>query len=260
MELIKITENEEGKRLVSARELHEFLEIETRFSIWFNRMKEYGFSENNDFVAIEQKRTTAQGNETTSIDYAISIDMSKEISMIQRTEKGKQARQYFIDCEKTVQALNTSQLSPELQMFSQMFKAIANNELEQKKIKEDIETTKGELQGIREAVLLNPSSWRKDTSSIISKVALKLGGFEHIKDVREGVYKALNETYGVNIKQRLTNKQKNMALEGCSKSRINKVNYLDVIEGDKKLLNGYLSIISKLAIKHGIGGNTNEKA
>ena len=99
-ELIKV--NKENNT-VSARELHEFLEIGTRFDKWFIRMCEYGFNENSDFRAIAQKRPTAQGNITTYIDYEITIDMAKEISMIQRTEKGKQARQYFIQCEKFIQ-------------------------------------------------------------------------------------------------------------------------------------------------------------
>ena len=99
-ELIKV--NKENNT-VSARELHEFLEIGTRFDKWFIRMISYGFEENSDFRAITQKRVTAQGNMTTYIDYEITIDMAKEISMIQRTEKGKQARQYFIQCEKFIQ-------------------------------------------------------------------------------------------------------------------------------------------------------------
>lgn len=99
-ELIKV--NKENNT-VSARELHEFLEVETRFNDWFKRMISYGFEENSDFRAITQKRVTAQGNMTTYIDYEITIDMAKELSMIQRTEKGKQARQYFIQCEKFIQ-------------------------------------------------------------------------------------------------------------------------------------------------------------
>ena len=153
------------------------------------------------------------------------------------------------------QTLNTSELSPELQMFGNLYKAIANQELEQKKIKKDIEDTKNQLQGIRDVVALTPNAWRKDTSSLISKIAMKLGGFDHIKDVREESYKILNETYKVDINRRLLNKQKNMALEGCSKSKINKLNYLDVIAEDEKLINGYLSIISKMAIKYGVDMN-----
>ena len=99
-ELIKIEINENGEQLVSARELHKFLEIETQFSKWFKRMCEYGFIENKDYIAISQKRLTAQGNETTYMNYLMKISMAKELSMIQRNAKGKEAREYFIKCEE----------------------------------------------------------------------------------------------------------------------------------------------------------------
>lgn len=85
---------------VSARDLHQQLNIRTQYTKWFERMKEYGFTENEDFKAISHKRLTAQGNETTYIDHEISIDMAKQICMIQRTPEGKAVRQYLIDLEK----------------------------------------------------------------------------------------------------------------------------------------------------------------
>lgn len=108
IELIKINEN----NTVSARELHEFLEIGTRFDTWFERMISYGFEENSDFRLIAQKRATNNPKNpiTTYIDYEITVDMAKELSMIQRTEKGKQARQYFINCEKTLKNIKTTAL------------------------------------------------------------------------------------------------------------------------------------------------------
>ena len=109
MELIKITERD-GRQLVSGRELHEFLGVKTKYKDWFPRMMEYGFEEGIDYIAMAQKRATAQGNNTTFIDHGISIDMAKEISMIQRSEKGKIARQYFIQCEKQLKQVR--QLSP----------------------------------------------------------------------------------------------------------------------------------------------------
>lgn len=98
--LIKIQINDRGEQLVSGRDLHEFLEIGTQFSKWFDRMCEYGFSETKDYIAISQKRLTAQGNETTYTDYLMKISMAKELSMLQRNERGKQAREYFIKCEE----------------------------------------------------------------------------------------------------------------------------------------------------------------
>ena len=123
MDLIRINYDSEVPT-VSARQLHEGLEINTRFNDWYKRMCEYGFTENVDYQAITQKRVTAQGNETTFMDYKITIDMAKQICMIQRTEKGKQYRQYFIDLEK---AWNT----PE-QVMARALK-IANNEIDKLK-------------------------------------------------------------------------------------------------------------------------------
>ena len=102
-DLIKITTNEEGKQLVSARELHEFLEIKTDFRKWFPRMCEYGFEENIDYTPVKFVHPM---NLQECTDYAISIDMAKELSMIQRTEKGKQARLYFIECEKKLKEVD----------------------------------------------------------------------------------------------------------------------------------------------------------
>ena len=98
-ELFKV--NYDNDRItLSARELHEFLEVKTKYKDWFPRMTEYGFVENIDYQAIAQKRATAQGNETTYTDHQITIEMAKEIAMLQRNDKGKQARQYFIELEK----------------------------------------------------------------------------------------------------------------------------------------------------------------
>ena len=99
-QLITTSTNESGEIIVSGRELHEFLGVNTRYDIWFNRMKDYGFVENVDFVDVVQKRTTSHGREHDMIDHALKLDMAKEVSMIQRNERGKQARQYFIEVEK----------------------------------------------------------------------------------------------------------------------------------------------------------------
>ena len=99
-ELIKITEHN-GNQAVSARDLHKFLEITERFSSWFERMLQYGFVENIDYQGCEFFNTLA--NQTLT-DYALTLDCAKEISMIQRSKKGKEAREYFIACEKRLRA------------------------------------------------------------------------------------------------------------------------------------------------------------
>lgn len=110
MELIKIERNEKNEQVVSARDLHDKLGIKTKYKDWFPRMCEYGFIENTDFVAIAQKRATAQGNETTYTDHYMLIDMAKQLCMIQRSEIGTKFRLYFIECEKQLMQIDKKKL------------------------------------------------------------------------------------------------------------------------------------------------------
>lgn len=134
-ELLKINYEAE-QPTVSARELYAGLEIGTKFTTWFERMKEYGFSEGNEFFPILGETSETGGR--PAIDYQISVDMAKQICMIQRSEKGKQYRQYFIDLEK---AWNT----PE-QIFARALK-MADQKIEKLKesnagLLEDVERMK----------------------------------------------------------------------------------------------------------------------
>lgn len=95
-ELIHISYDND-KPTVSGRELHQALEIQTRYNDWFKRMCEYGFSENLDFYSILSK--TPEGGRP-STDHILTIDMAKEICMIQRSEIGKKCRQYFLEIER----------------------------------------------------------------------------------------------------------------------------------------------------------------
>lgn len=99
-EMFNIQEKEDGEIAISGRELHKALEVKTRYNDWFERMINYGFEENNDYTALTQKRVTAQGNAINYFDHALTLDTAKEIAMIQRSEPGKRARQYFIQVEK----------------------------------------------------------------------------------------------------------------------------------------------------------------
>jgi phage anti-repressor protein len=95
-QLIKITENN-GYRAVSARELHLFLESNERFSKWIERMLEYSFNEDEDYTPYQNVHPQ---NHQVITDYALTLDTAKEIAMLQRCPKGKEARQYFIAMEK----------------------------------------------------------------------------------------------------------------------------------------------------------------
>lgn len=101
-ELLKV--NYDNDRItLSARELHEFLEVKTSFKDWFPRMCEYGFNESQDFNPLKNEQVRLEGNrqvKRTVQDYEITLDMAKEIAMIQRSDKGKEVKQYFLELER----------------------------------------------------------------------------------------------------------------------------------------------------------------
>lgn len=154
-EMIKITTNETGKQLVSARELHEFLEIGTQFTKWFDRMKEYGFEVDTDFTLLIQKRLTNNPKNpyTEETDYIITIEMAKELSMIQRTDKGKQARKYFIQCEEKLKEVLSKQLP---QDYISALKALVESEEQKALMQPKVEYYES---------VLNPNTYVKMISS-----------------------------------------------------------------------------------------------
>lgn len=109
-ELIKITETN-GRKAVSARELHYFLESKQEFATWIkNRVKKYDLTENEDYVVFDNSVNNLTGGRPT-IEYALTLDAAKELSMVEGNAKGKQARKYFIECEKELREQTSKPMS-----------------------------------------------------------------------------------------------------------------------------------------------------
>ena len=129
-ELFNVTTNGE-KLTLSARELHKELNVTDRFTRWFERMGEYGFEENIDFTSVKSSTLVNNGATRELQDYRITLDMAKEIAMLQRNEKGKEIRRKLIELEK---AWN----SPEKVMARALdiaHKTIANLQIENEEMK-----------------------------------------------------------------------------------------------------------------------------
>ena len=231
MELIKIIERE-GRQLVSGRELHEFLEIKTKYKDWFPRMVEYGFEEEIDFIKVAQKRATnnLKNPVTTVIDHAISIDMAKEISMIQRTEKGKIARQYFINCEKKLKEVK--KLSP-MELMELQFKAL-------KEQKEKIAQVENRVDKLEEDMPLFQIDCKEIQALVRKKGIEALGGYKSVayKDnsLRGKVYSdiqhQIRREFGVSRYEAIKRSQLEMAKEIISNYKVPLV-----LENEIKLLN-----------------------
>ena len=99
-EIIKVTLDDEHDPIVSGRQLHEALGVNSNYTTWFDRMTEYGFVENQDYVLLSNFGNQTGRGGHNKVDHAIKLDMAKEIAMIQRTDRGKEVRQYFIQVEK----------------------------------------------------------------------------------------------------------------------------------------------------------------
>lgn len=133
-ELIPISENN-GKRAVNARDLHAFLESKRDFSNWIkDRIDKYDFIENQDYQVFNNSGENPKGGRP-SIEYALSINMAKELSMIENNERGKQARKYFIACEESKHELSRKELAiMVIQAEEEKERLALKNEQQQKQI------------------------------------------------------------------------------------------------------------------------------
>ncbi|WP_368408300.1 phage antirepressor KilAC domain-containing protein [Levilactobacillus brevis] len=153
-ELIKTVKQSNGSVAVDGRDLHDFLEVDTQYTKWIDRMIEYGFTENVDFTSFSQKSLKPSGGRP-QVNHALTLDMAKELSMIQRTKKGKQARQYFISMEN--QAKSKQQL-PLPKDYPSALRALADSMEENQKLKPAADYT--------QKILANPGL---ETISVIAK-------------------------------------------------------------------------------------------
>ena len=141
--------------------------------------------------------------------------------------------------------LDTSNLSPELQMFNGLFKSLAKQELATKQLESKVDS-------ISEIVAVNTVDWRKDTRQLINAVAKTQGGFSAYQEIQSEIYTELERRASCKLSIRLTNKRNVMAGEGVSKSKRDKLNKVDVIADDKKLVEIYMAIVKEFAIKVGV--------
>ena len=243
-ELVPVYETSTGEKVVYGSELHEVLGVRTPYKDWSTRrLNDIDAVENEDFEAAQICAPSGQ----TKKDHIIKLDIAKEMAMLERNDKGKEVRRYFIRVEKKYKSasLATQELSPQLQVM-------INLEIEQKRQAEKIEHVEEQIESIREVVAIDTTSWRDDTGRILRKIGMECGDSKSYQDVRAESYQLLEKRMGVNVKQRLTNKRRRMADEGVCKSKRDKLNYLDVIADDKKLIEGYTAIVKELAIKYGV--------
>lgn len=256
-------------------EIHNTTPREIRKSIHRNLNR---FKEDVDFIDLKQP-----GDEITTLEMLDKLGYSKQaITLAENiyllSERGyaklikimdtdlawevhdQLMDEYFHLREEQQQQTLPQDLSPQLQFM-------INMELEQKKMQQQLnqvnhhaleakataEQTSKQMEIVKDAMLLDHDSWRKDCNNIINKVAKERGGTrEAYREVRDEVYYIVQQRAGANLKQRVINKQDRMRREGIAKSTIDKVCQIDVIAEDKRLKEIYIAVVKEMAVKYGV--------
>ena len=156
--------------------------------------------------------------------------------------------QRWMELEKREQKPKT-----QIEVLMGVTQVLVDQEKQLQLVSQNQEKQAQELQEMRNVVALNPIDWRRETEQLMKQIALKLGGFHFMQDLRVESYRLLDERMGVCVQTRLTNKKRRMAEEGICKSKRDRLNPLDVIGDDKKLVEGYVAIIKEQAIRYGVG-------
>jgi len=242
-ELIKI--DEDGR--TSVRETYEFLELSpSQFSRWCKTNIENNefYQEGVDWWGFD---IMSNGNETK--DYKLTIDFAKHLCMMQKNERGKLARCYFVDVEKRFK-----QIYPLPQMTqTQIIAEIARNAAEQEKkifqLEARTENVERKLTLVKDTFVDRKDNWRENTNSMINRIAQSFSNKDY-KAVRCEAYEILEERAKCRLAVRVIRLKNRLQETGATKTTINNVNKMSVIEVDPKLKEIFTSIIKEMTIKY----------
>jgi len=239
-----------GQAVVSSRQIADNFEKEHKHVLDSIR----------DILGSAEKSATPMFYETTYVhpqnkqsypEYLMNRD---GFTLLAMGFTGKEAMEWKI---RYIQAFNEmerklSKPMSQLEVLAQAAQALVEHDKQLKSISERQDKQFQELQGMRDIISLSPNDWRKDVTALLNKMAMTLGGYDHLQFLKSESYKLLDERMGVDVKLRLVNKRRRMAENGVCKSTRDKLNNLDVIGEDKKLIEGYLAIVKEMAIKYGV--------
>ena len=148
------------------------------------------------------------------------------------------------------EAVDMTQLSPEMQMLKLLIDKAIATELAQKQQEQHLQLVEQKVEGIRELVGINPNQWREDCRRLIVRIANRMGGNEYIRDVNAEVFQQVDERAGVSLATRLTNKRRRMADEGVCKSKRDRLTKVDVIAEVRKLVEIYIKVVRELEVRY----------
>lgn len=251
--------DEEG--MTTARKLYSFLELrKADFARWAKtNITENEFAtENEDYWRLFIDAETPTGGKIQREDFRLTAHFAKKLSVKGNSEKAEEAREYFTRLEEKVkqQVIDYSKLSPELQMFNQIFQQVAKTELEQKKLAERADQQEKNMKTIIDTFKGTDSDvgTEKWVNRCISKIA-ESDDFSYsfgnkYAAARNESYRRLSDRAGCRLDQQLRNAISRAEERGCTKAQTNQINKLSVIMQNKRLKDIYVSVIKEMMIAY----------
>lgn len=218
--LVPVYETSAGEKVVYGSELYEVLSVKSPYREWAQRrLKDCDALEKEDFQGVEISTPSGQ----TKKDHIIKLDTAKEMAMLERNEKGKQVRRYFIEVEEKYKesktgAFDYSNLSPELQRVWAIVNAQTKIELEQKRQAEKIDKVETTVQNMKEIFTEPIADWKAEINARVREISIK-SGIEY-RELWSKLYGELEVMAHTNLSRLQQNKIKRMERAGNTRAAI----------------------------------------
>lgn len=256
-ELVSVYETSTGEKVVYGSELHAVLEVKSNYRDWVkNRLNDCEAIENEDFESFA--KILAKGRPLT--EYIIKLDTAKEMAMLERNEKGKQVRKYFIEIEKKYKTavVDLEQLDPQTRLMNLLVQSISRNELEQKRLAKEVEEVKQKQNAIADTFQKadDVEDFQKWANNCIAQIAESAkfnkgeGRSKNYSLARAESYERLKQKRNCRLDDRVQKAIGRALAEkpDIKKSELKKINKLYIVANDKDLKPAYELVLKEMMI------------
>lgn len=248
-DLVPVYETDKGIKVVNGRELHQVLQSGQDFSTWVKkRLTECDAEENKDYDRLHKKM---EANNATMIEYIIKLDTAKEMAMLERNDKGKQVRKYFISVEEKYKqgVVDLEQLDPQTKLMNLLVQSISRNEIEQKRQAKEITEVKQTVETMKEILTEPIGDWKAEINSRVREISIKSG--VDYQTLYGQLYGELETTAHCSLKRLQDNKKARMEKAGNTKTAIKDATTKIAIIFEKPQLKAiFENIVKRYAMKY----------
>lgn len=250
-DLVPVYETDKGVKVVNGRELHQVLQSGQDFSTWVKkRLTECDAEENKDYDLLHNSVEQVSGTKHR-IDYIIKLDTAKEMAMLERNDKGKQVRKYFIAVEEKYKkgVVDLEQLDPQTKLMNLLVQSISRNEIEQKRQAKEITEVKQTVETMKEILTEPIGDWKAEINSRVREISIKSG--VDYQTLYGQLYGELETTAHCSLKRLQDNKKARMEKAGNTKTAIKDATTKIAIIFEKPQLKAiFESIVKRYAMKY----------